>query len=88
MIPRARREPDGQLDVLVEHEALRDEGLAGAADALEIVVARAIALLDGRARVAARFALTTGAGERNGRAGEDQALAELAERVLAARSIV
>src|SRR5258706_11374365 len=80
VIPRARREPDGQLHVVVEHEALRDEGLAGAADALEIVVARAVALLDGRARVAARFALATGAGEWNGRAGEDQALGLAADR--------
>src|SRR5262249_56368790 len=66
VIPRARRERHRQLDVLFEHVALGDEGAAGLADALEIVVARPVALLDGCARIAGGFALAAGARARGG----------------------
>src|SRR5262245_46615980 len=67
-------------DVFLEHVALRRERGAGAADALEIVLARPVALLDRRSRITGRLALAPGARERNRRAREDQALGLAADR--------
>src|SRR5437867_4826456 len=80
VVPRPRRERDRELDVLVEEITLGRERGGGSTDALEIVVARSVALLDGEPRVAYCCALTASARKRNGRSAEDQTLGLAADR--------
>src|SRR5438309_992568 len=53
---------------------------AGAADSLEIIFARPVALLDRGSRIAGGLALEPSARERNRRSGEDQTLSLAADR--------